>query len=301
MKLLIDADGCLSAEGVAITPICKGWSQNKKYRIETAQGERFLLRVAEKAQRRQMKADFAGLNPVAKLGEAAQQPVAFGRSGKWVYSVLTWVDGEDLTSVLPTLAQDEQYAVGLQAGALLKQIHAVVPVKRPKDYVAMFRQNISKSIERYVPIGMSPEDSRIIIDYLIANKRALGSRPRTFLHGDYNTGNLILMPDGTLGAIDFLAYFGDPWQELCAISVGEEATPHYQTGLVNSYFDGKPPAEFFEAMAYQSTFDALTRVSPDDSPEVFEIGCKHIKNIFRWFDRFQNTIPTWYLQDWSTT
>ena len=185
--------------------------------------------------------------------------------------------------------------MGLQAGALLKQIHAVVPVKRQKNYVAVFRQNISKSIERYVPISTSPNESKIIIDYLTANKKALGNRPRTFLHGDFNTGNLIAKPDGTLGAIDFLAYFGDPWRELCAIPVGEEARPYYQTGLINSYFGGNPPAEFFETMAYQSAFDALTRVSSDDSPEIFEAGCKHIQNIFRWFDHFRNTVPIWYL------
>jgi len=92
IRLLIDADGCPSAEGATFLPICKGWSQNKKYRVETAQGERFLLRVAEKAQGEQMKADFSDLRPVVKLGEPAQQPVAFGRSGKWVYTVLSWIE-----------------------------------------------------------------------------------------------------------------------------------------------------------------------------------------------------------------
>jgi len=50
MKLLIDADGCPVVDDAIITPIIKGWSQQKKYCVETTQGERYLLRVTEKAQ-----------------------------------------------------------------------------------------------------------------------------------------------------------------------------------------------------------------------------------------------------------
>ena len=299
MKILFDANGCPVIEGATITPVLKGWSGDKKYRVETAQGERFLLRVAEKVQYRQMKADFADLRPVIKLGKAAQQPVVCGKAGKWAYAILTWVDGEDLASVLPGLTQAEQYTMGLQAGLLLQKIHSVVPAKPAEDGKSIFQRNISKEIACHTSIGMSPEESGIVIAYLKDNQNVLGGRPRTFRHGDYHTTNLIVMPDGTLGAIDFLAYYGDPWLDLCAISVGKDANAYYQTGLINGYFDGNPPAEFFAAMAYNFALDALTRVSPNDSPEVFEAGCRHIKNIFLWTDNFRNPVPTWYLQDWS--
>jgi len=295
MKLLIDADGCPSMEGATLTPILKGWSKDKKFQIETAQGERFLLRVADKTQYRQMRRDFADMRPVAKLGQAAQQPVALGKKGAWAYSVLTWIDGEDLTHVLPTLTKNEQYTMGLKAGALLKRIHSTAPAKPPEDSATIYRRKISEGIACYLPTGTSPDDSKIIVAYLEENLEVLGGRPRVFNHGDYNAGNLILRPDGTLGAIDFLAYYRDPWWELCAIPVGEEATPHYHTGMIHGYFGGEPPTAFFPALAYINAFDALTRVSPDDPLEIFEVGCRHIQNIFQWFDHFKSTVPTWYL------
>ena len=301
MKVLLDADGGPSIEGAALTPLLKGWSGDKKYRVETADGERFLLRVAEKTQYKQMKADVADMHPTAMLGRSAQQPVALGKSGAWAYTLLTWIDGKELSEVLPALSAGEQYTMGLQAGALLKQIHSAAPVRPPEDGDTLFRQNISEAIARHVSIGMSPDSSRMVIAYLEENRDLPGGRPRVFSHGDYNTGNLIVTPNGTLGAIDFLAYFGDPWREFLAVPVGEETNPHYHTGLLNGYFSGEPPAEFFAVLAYYGAVDALTRVSPDDPPNVLDAGCRHIRNIFRWFDHFQRTVPIWYLQDWRNT
>ena len=301
MKVLIDADGCPFIEGATLTPLCKGWSGDKKYRVETADGERFLLRVAEKSHHKQMKAYAADMHPAAMLGRAAQQPVALGKSGSWAYTLLTWIDGNDLSEVLPSLPVSKQYAVGLQAGALLKQIHSAAPVKPPVDGDTLFRQNISEAIARHVSIGMSPDNSRVVIAYLEENRDMLGGRPRVFSHGDYNTGNLIVTPNGTLGAIDFLAYFGDPWREFLAIPVGEETNPHYHTGLLNGYFSGRPPADFFAVLAYFGAIDALTRVSPDNSSDARKAGCRHINHIFQWFDHFQRTVPTWYLRDWRNT
>ena len=44
--------------------------------------------------------------------------------------ILSWIEGSDLESTLPTLSESEQYLLGKKAGSILKKIHSLpVPMK----------------------------------------------------------------------------------------------------------------------------------------------------------------------------
>ena len=83
----------------------KGWSSDKKYYIETLDGKRLLLRVSDISEYDRKKAEFVMMKHVAALGVPISQPLDLGicNSGKNVYSLLTWCDGEDAEVVLPRL------------------------------------------------------------------------------------------------------------------------------------------------------------------------------------------------------
>lgn len=78
----------------------KGWSNDKKYYIETVGGERLLLRVADIAEYERKRAEYGMLQQMVKLGVPASHPVDFGvcGGGKSVYQLLTWVDNSYLSS-----------------------------------------------------------------------------------------------------------------------------------------------------------------------------------------------------------
>lgn len=97
-----------------IEPVNKGWSSDKKHYIETADGRKLLLRVADISEYDRKKAEFEMMKRVAALGVPMSQPVDFGTcdKGKSVYSLFTWRDGEDAEAVLPYLTETEQYVLG---------------------------------------------------------------------------------------------------------------------------------------------------------------------------------------------
>jgi serine/threonine-protein kinase len=132
----------------------------------------------------------------------------------------------------------------------------------------------------------------------------LDGRPQTFNHGDFNLSNMIITPDKKIGAIDFNYYnkdHGDPWWEFDPPlnGWGSEVPAHFYTGLLNGYFGGAPPCEFFSLFSFYLAYDALAALcdtsvgeqgEPDDSR-------RHMENILRWFDNMQNPVPAWYLSN----
>lgn len=45
-------------------------------------------------------------------------------------------------------------------------------------------------------------------------------------------------------------YFGDPWEEFNRIVWCAQLSPAFVTGMMNGYFDGNVPMEFWELLAF---------------------------------------------------
>ena len=104
-------------------PITKGWSEDKKYRVTTTGGEIYLLRITPIARYETRKALFAMLEQVAALDIPMCKPIEFGTCDDGVYSIQSWIDGEDLEDVLPTLTEAEQFKLGLKSGEIARGMH----------------------------------------------------------------------------------------------------------------------------------------------------------------------------------
>jgi serine/threonine-protein kinase len=286
-----------------IEPIDKGWSGDKKYRIETRSGERLLLRVADIAERGRKRAEFDMLGRVAELGVPAPRPVCFGEcgGGKRVYQLLTWIDGEDAEAVLPALGEAERYALGAKAGDLLRKIHSVPAPGDAEDWSAKFGRKVQGRMDFYDANPIKSENGDVIAQFLTDNRTVLNNRPQTFNHGDFNKSNLICMPDGDAGIVDFNAYngcYGDPYWEFAPDNWGDDADAFYRTGLINGYFDGEAPAKFFLMLRYYLAYDALAALCDTSIGEqgVPEDGKKHLDNVCRWYDDMRAAEPPWYLK-----
>ena len=78
----------------------------------------------------------------------------------------------------------------------------------------------------------------------------LAGRPQTFQHGDYLIGNLMIGSDSSLYIIDFnRCDFGDPWEEFNRIVWCAQKAPVFASGMVDGYFDGAVPADFWRLLA----------------------------------------------------
>jgi aminoglycoside phosphotransferase (APT) family kinase protein len=285
-----------------IKPITKGWSSDKKYYIETVTGEKLLLRTADRSEYERKKSEFEVLKQLAGTGLPISQPRDFGLcdNGSSVYSLFTWCEGEDAEVVLPKLTDTEQYELGLASGRVLREIHCIPAPAGQKDWETKFSRKADNKIKQYKDCPIKIEDGDRIIAYIEANRHLLRGRPQTFHHGDYHVGNMVISKGKKLSVIDFNRHdFGDPWEEFNRIVWSASVSPHFATGQLNGYFNGRPPEEFFKLMAFYISSNMLSSVpwAVSFGMEEVNVMINQAKEVMRWFNGMNNPVPSWYLED----
>lgn len=115
-------------------PINKGWSCDKKYCVTTADGTKYLLRVTPIEKSASRENMFRMQEEVAKLGIPMCKSLEIGECDEGIYILQTWIDGKDADEVVPFLADSEQYALGLEAGRILKKIHSIPAPENQPDW-----------------------------------------------------------------------------------------------------------------------------------------------------------------------
>ncbi len=277
-------------------PIRKGWSCDKKYCVETADGTKYLLRITpeEKSANRpemflmQQKADARGVSMC--------RPIEFGRCDEGVYTLYTWVDGKDAEEVIPFLSDAESYVMGLDAGRELKKIHSIPAPENQPDWETRFNAKADKKIQMYNDCPLKYDGGEAFIKYINQNRHLLKNRPQCYQHGDFHIGNM-MVENGKIVIIDFDRYdFGDPWEEFNRIVWCAQASPCFATGIVNGYFDGEVPLAFWKLSALYIASNTLSSL-PWGIPfgeEQIAIFQKQAKDVLSWYDHMRNPVPAWY-------
>lgn len=289
----LEALGFVRAEKIE-----KGWSCDDKYRVETAQGKAYLLRITPK-DKSMSRADMFRMQKAADaLGIPMCRPIAFGDCDEGVYSVQTWIDGEDAEEALPLLPDVEQYLYGLKAGRILRKLHTIPAPEIQPDWAERFNKKIDRKIGmcRTCPIGFDGAEE--MIAYINENRHLLNGRPQSFQHGDYHIGNMML-ENGKLVIIDFDRYdFGDPWEEFNRITWCARKSPYMATGLINGYFDGEEiPEEFWRLLAlylYNNMLSSVAWAIPFGQKEI-DTQLDLAGQIMEWYAGVTRIVPTWYL------
>ena len=104
--------------------ITKGWSCDKKYCV-VENGRKYLLRISPLEKSACRKRMFEIMQLVSGLGVPICQPIDFGTCDDGVFSLQSWIEGEDLEDVLLLLSETEQYVLGFQSGEILRRIHSI--------------------------------------------------------------------------------------------------------------------------------------------------------------------------------
>ncbi len=283
-----------------LVPIEKGCSGDRKFYAETAEGERLLLRVSDIREYERKRAEYDSAVRAVTLGISMSAPVDFGIccGGECVYSLMSWCDGADAEHLLPMLGERERYCLGEKAGHTLARLHTLPAPDDAEAWSVRFARKVEGRLA-YIRDNKLECNVGIFGDYLETHNQILLHRPQCFAHGDYNVGNLMVTSQGDVAVIDFNCYdlgYGDPFREFCAFIYGTEPDAQFYTGMINAYFCGDVPDEFFRVLTYYCAYDAIAAIC--ESAEMGDDLCTataHGRNILRWFDNFRNPIPTWYL------
>ncbi len=247
-----------------MTPIDYGWSGDKKYRAVTSDGTPYFLRITSRERGDRFTRLFDIQKAVAATGIPMCEPVAVGECDEGVYSIHTWIHGEDAEPAVIKLPAEVQYRLGRDAGEYLTRIHSIpAPADQP-DWAPRFNQKINRKIRMYADCPIHFEGDRHLLRYIEENRHLLAGRPQSFQHGDYHIGNMMLTGGAEsprIVVIDFDRYdFGDPWEEFNRIVWCAQAAPAFATGMVDGYFGGDVPMEFWRLLALYISSNMLSSI-----------------------------------------
>ena len=278
--------------------IHKGWSGDKKYYIETIDGERLLLRISDISFYEEKRCEFEIMRKMSATGIKMSLPISFGvcANGKSVYQLLTWCDGTEAKEALYDLTKDEQYAFGRKAAVILKQMETVDYKPASKEWANIYWERVERYIELYRKCGYTFEGDKLIIDYLQTGLACIGERPTALLHQDFQTDNMVISSDGELYIIDFqMCGVADPYLVLTGAGVSAMYSIPFAMGQFDEYFGKDVPEDFWEKynlymiaeMLYAFTVGVNIEEERKETLHMFDDEVEKIKNDC-------SLIPMWY-------
>lgn len=279
------------------TPIDKGWSGDQKYCAVTADGHKYLLRVSSIDRLERKRREYDRMCQVAELGISMCLPVEFGTCEEGAYSIQSWIDGCDAEEAVMAMPSIRQYRYGLVAGRILAKIHTIpAPVDVP-SWETRFNAKIDRKIAMYENCELKYDKGQLFLDYLASNRHLLAGRPQSYQHGDYHIGNMMIDHSGKLTVIDFdRDDYGDPWEEFNRIVWCAQAAPAFASGMVDGYFDGEVPMDFWKLLALyicSNTLSSLPWAIPYGAEQI-RIMRDQAAQVLEWYDGMKNVVPTWY-------
>ncbi|MFO8060567.1 MAG: phosphotransferase [Bacillota bacterium] len=302
-QLLRDIPGF--ADWVTVHPLNRGWSKDQKFYIEDASGSRLLLRVARPEQYHRKKLEYGRITRFAGLDIVMPRPVDFGRcdGGSRVYTLLTWVDGREAEAVLPELADEQQYQLGVCAGGILRQMHSLPAPDGENAWSERYGRKIESVIDRYLKCEVRVPCEESIIEFLCSSTTHLEGRPQSLQHGDYHTGNMLVTPGMRLGVIDFdRCSAGDPWEEYDRFVFSWRCSVPFALGQLHGYFDGCVPADFFRLMCLYNATNLLASIpwAADFGADELQAMLCNARRVAECYNGFSTCVPTWYREPAGT-
>ena len=277
--------------------IRKGWSEDRKYCVTDADGQRYLLRVSDLSLAERKKAEQQAMERLSGLGIPMCDPVAFGTDNEGVWSLQRWIDGADAEERIPQLPEDEQYRYGLDAGRILTVIHSLPAPEGREDWGLRFNRKIDRKQKQYLSCPLRYEHDQGFLSCIEENRHLLQGRPQCFQHGDYHIGNMMIDGDGVLTVIDFNRWdYGDPFEEFSRIVWCAQCSPLFASGMVDGYFDGQVPMEFWRLLALYMSVNALSSLPwaiPFGEKEI-QVMLRNAQQMNEWYDGMTRVVPRWY-------
>ncbi|TGA98268.1 phosphotransferase family protein [Sporolactobacillus shoreae] len=282
-----------------VKPIQKGWSGDHKYYVESADHRKFLLRVSIISNFDRRQSEYDTLKRCYSNEIVMPEPIGFGvcSRGQNVYTLLTWVDGDDAGRVLPALSEKEQYRLGYSAGQMLKRIHQNPAPDELPPWSETFNRKIDRKIKAYRDCGIRLDYDGRLIKYIESNRHLLDYRPQSVQHGDYHCGNMVISSEHQVGIVDFDRLdYGDPWEEFNRITWSADVSPAFASGQINGYFDDDVPDTFFRLMALYIAVNQVSSIPwaiPFGQSQV-NVMMDQSRKVLEAYDQYQNYIPKWY-------
>ena len=238
------------------------------------------------------------MGEVAKRGIPMCLPVEFGVCEEGAYSIQSWIEGTDAEEIVASMNEPEQYRYGWDAGRYLRKIHTVPAPADAPDWADRFNAKIDRKIAMYETCELKYDcGGEAFLNYIEENRHLLAGRPQSYQHGDYHIGNMMIDREDQLVIIDFdRDDFGDPWEEFNRIVWCAQTAPAFASGMVDGYFDGDAPVDFWKLLALyicSNTLSSLPWAIPFGEGEI-RVMQEQAAQGMQWYDGMKTAVPKWY-------
>ena len=279
---------------ISRTPVLGGWTPDRKYRAETADGDLYFLRIAPPERRERMELVFR-LQGLAAEGETAiSQPLECGPCAEGFYLLETWIQGEEAGSAVQKRTEAQLYRDGLAAGRLLRRMHSIPAPAGLPDWGERFNAKIDRRVAEYLACPLKYEHDEPLLAGVSENRALLAGRPQSFQHGDFHVGNFMYQ-NGRLTVIDFdRCGFGDPWEDFDRIVWTAAASPALARGQLDGYFSEGVPEKFWRLLILYlcvNQLGSLPWAIPYGEAEI-RVMREQAKRLTEWYP--EGIVPTWY-------
>lgn len=207
-----------------------------------------------------------------------------------VYTLYNFFTGENLARRLPTLYVPQQHELGIEAGKQLKKLHSLTPsgdesIREQEDVFLL----LTKLEEKGINYPGYKEASMFLKDHAEIIKK----RPVNALHGDFSANTLFLDKGLNVGMFPFtVPDWGDPIKDLTSLHDGYSLP--FIKGVFKGLFDGAPPSDFFELLAFYTTERALSDIELSETDEDRAVSILRAQKIASDLENYQSIIPVWY-------
>lgn len=284
----------------AVEPIRKGFSFDGKFVLYREGRPVYVLRTAplEKAERKRREYDI--VRRVHETGVRTSAPVRFGtiEAMELCYMILSYVEGEDASDVLPTLTSDEQYRIGREAGRELRRMHELEAPASLEAWPVRRLAKHKRQWESYRNCGVTFPGEAEVQSFIECNVAWMNGRPNRLQHDDFHPGNLLVQGRSYAGAIDFNRYdWGDPFHDFLKIAYfAREVSVPFSIGQVDGYFNGSPPELFWRLYALYTAMVTLPTITwtLQVVPDQLESMLGRIRVVLDDHCGFQSAVPAWY-------
>ena len=254
------------------------------------------MRLPQPEKWEKAQSAFALQEKAFQLGLPVSEPIELAQEEGQVRFVERWLSGQMAEDALPALPQEEQYRLGWEAGEILRALHTIPAPAEAEDWESRFNRKMERKIQLYRECPFQYENGEAFIRYMEENRGLLRGRPQCMQHGDYHTGNMMLC-GGKLFVIDFdRPDAGDPWEEFNRIPWCVQASPAFASGMVDGYFGGEPPLEFWKLLALyisSNTLGSLPWSIPYGEGEI-RVAKQQAAEVLGWYDNMKRWVPRWY-------
>ena len=174
-----------------------------------------------------------------------------------------------------------------------------VEIPQPKEpWSVAYQHMVDDRLRETETCTLGLPKTALLANYIRQHRYLVQERPAVFMHGDYHRGNMIVDAAGNLGIIDFdRAKTADPYREFKCFQWNVLVSPEFASGIIDGYFDGSIPPDFFPILALFAAEGLVHYVNwsvPFGEEEV-NFAIENYHRQLRWFDDFRRVVPTWYV------